>query len=82
MQNWFLLYMYLSGGIMVLLSYHELWHSERGDKIKDDISDIALYTGSDPRLITALLFLIVALFGWVMLPLKVAGKILTFFMGE
>lgn len=79
MWDWFLVYAYFSAGIMIIDVYHTLYHSENSDKYLMDVELIADSLEVSTSWILALLYLLVAWFGWLLLPVKIIEKIMKLF---
>lgn len=83
MENWFLIYAYLSAGIVAIDFYHTLFKYKDGDnQCMEDIAMLADALRVDIRWLILLAFLLIAAFGWLILPVKVANIITNKIKGE
>jgi len=82
MTEFILTYFYGSMIIMVILTYDEVFHSENIDDINDTIELLSLEFNLNKFLIYSIMFLFVALFAWVLLPLEISINIMNRLSGK
>ena len=83
MENWFLIYAYLSAGIVAIDFYHILFkYKDEDNQCMEDIAMLADSLHVDIRWLLFLAFLLIAAFGWLILPVKVASIIVNKIKGE
>ena len=82
MDNWFMIYVYISAGIVVINSYYNIFHSNGDDTYLEEIEIVADTFRVHKGWIIALLFIFLATFGWLILPVEVACEIIKYFSKE
>lgn len=83
MENWFLIYAYVSAGLVVLNNYYSIFHpKEEESELLEEIYILADTLRVNPGWIIALLFIFLATFGWAILPIDLIYKAIDYFSKE
>ena len=82
MENLFLVYMYLSAGIVIINNYYAIFHSNGENTYLEEIEIVADSFRVHPGWIIALLFILFAIFGWLIFPVDVTYGIIKYFKKE
>lgn len=80
--NWFIYYFFISGIIMCLIGFYDINFKDKDESLANKIADITWSTGVKREHVVAVLYLLLFLFGWVMLPYEIYTSIQEVFKGE
>ena len=84
MSTWFSIYIYVYACAVIesCFFFYDLYFSKKSEEIMSDARDLANMINADVRFVIVFVMMLVALFGWILLPLKIAASIIDWFSND